>query len=143
MNVTFRALTIFEPAKTIFELVQDIIWTNLSINLASRVLTMFYNSHIMKNAQPNGGHFHDDFTLNVASRVLTRFYYSHIRKNALPLGGHVFQPTLIIFKLAQDIIGMNHQTLNVASRVKNALPPVQDIIEENLLTKFHEDRKCI
>ncbi|KAH3829531.1 hypothetical protein DPMN_131527 [Dreissena polymorpha] len=29
------------------------------------------------------------------------------RKNAPPPGGHVFQPTAIIFKLVQDIIGMN------------------------------------
>ncbi|KAH3889985.1 hypothetical protein DPMN_014052 [Dreissena polymorpha] len=38
------------------------------------------------------------------------------RKNAPPPGGHVFQPTNIIFEL------------------------VQDIIEMNFLTKFHEDR---
>ena len=59
--------------------------------------------------------FHEDRTVNVASRVLTRFYYSHIRKNALPLGSHVFQANVIIFEL------------------------IQDIIETNLLTKFHED----
>ncbi|KAH3774315.1 hypothetical protein DPMN_175694 [Dreissena polymorpha] len=75
-------------------------------------------------------------------------------------GSHVFQPTGIIFELVQDIIGMNlltkfheDQTINVASRVKNAPPLgshvfqanvtifelIQDIIETNLLTKFHED----
>ncbi|KAH3826582.1 hypothetical protein DPMN_128491 [Dreissena polymorpha] len=75
--------------------------------------------------------------INVASRVLTR-------TNALP----------------PDIIWMNllikfheHQTINVASREKNAPPLgihvfqanvtifefIQDIIETNLLTKFHED----
>ncbi|KAH3831736.1 hypothetical protein DPMN_105005 [Dreissena polymorpha] len=78
----------------------------------------------------------------------------------LPHGGCVFQPTSIIFELIQDIIGMNlltkfyeDQTINVASRVKNAPPLgshvfqanvtifklIQDIIETNLLTKFHED----
>ncbi|KAH3807143.1 hypothetical protein DPMN_135476 [Dreissena polymorpha] len=59
--------------------------------------------------------FHEDRTINVASRVLTRFYYSHIRKNAPPLGSHVFHAKVTIFKL------------------------IQDIIETNLLTKFHED----
>ncbi|KAH3707375.1 hypothetical protein DPMN_066779 [Dreissena polymorpha] len=115
-------------------------WT---INVASRV----------KNAPPFGSHvfqanFHEDWKINVASRVLTRFYYNHIRKNAPPPCGHVFQPTGIIFKLIQDIIGMNLLTK------KNALPLgshvfqanvtifelIQDIIETNLLTKFHEDR---
>ncbi|KAH3885550.1 hypothetical protein DPMN_009545 [Dreissena polymorpha] len=59
--------------------------------------------------------FHEDQTVNVASRVLTRFYYSHIRKNAPPLGSHVYQANIIIFEL------------------------IQDIINTNLLTKFHED----
>ncbi|KAH3853137.1 hypothetical protein DPMN_095659 [Dreissena polymorpha] len=101
------------------------------INVASRVLTR-------KNAPPPGGHvfqptgiifelvqdmigmnlltkFHEDRKINVASRVLTRFYCSHIRKKAPPLGSHIFQANIIIFKL------------------------IQDIIETNLLTKFHED----
>ncbi|KAH3693992.1 hypothetical protein DPMN_081431 [Dreissena polymorpha] len=113
--------------------------------------------------------FHEDRKINVASRVLTRFYYSHRMKNAPPPDGHVLQPTDIIFELVQDIIGMNlltkfHEdlTINVVSRVKNApplaairknVPPLgshvfqanvtifQDIIETNLLTKFHEDWK--
>ncbi|KAH3875589.1 hypothetical protein DPMN_038858 [Dreissena polymorpha] len=61
--------------------------------------------------------FHEDQTINVAyiigmnlpTKVLTRL------KNALPLGSHVFQANVTIFKL------------------------IQDIIETNLLTKFHED----
>ncbi|KAH3889155.1 hypothetical protein DPMN_013205 [Dreissena polymorpha] len=114
----------------------NVIGTNLltkfhedrKINVASRV----------KNAPPPGSHvfqptsiilklfqdinknnlltkFHEHRTVNVASRVLTRFYYSHIRKNAPPLGSHVFQGNIIIFKL------------------------IQDIIEINLLIKFHGD----
>ncbi|KAH3700872.1 hypothetical protein DPMN_075853 [Dreissena polymorpha] len=59
--------------------------------------------------------FHEDQTIKVASRVLTRFYYSNIRKNAPPLGSHVFQANITIFEL------------------------IQDIIETNLLTQFHED----
>ncbi|KAH3692516.1 hypothetical protein DPMN_194358 [Dreissena polymorpha] len=99
---------------------EDIIGTNLltkfhedrKINVASRVLTW-------KNAPPPGSHFHEDRTVpvNVTSRVLTRFYYSHIRKNAPPLGSNFFQANIIIFEL------------------------IQDIIEINLLTKFHDDRK--
>ncbi|KAH3882671.1 hypothetical protein DPMN_006615 [Dreissena polymorpha] len=83
--------------------------------------------------------FHKDRPIDVASRVLTR-------KNAPP----------------HDIIGMDRltkfhedHTLNVASRVKNP-PPLgshvfqakvtifvllRDIIETNLLTKFHKDWK--
>ncbi|KAH3857732.1 hypothetical protein DPMN_100345 [Dreissena polymorpha] len=118
---------------------QNIIGTNLltkfhedqKINVASRV-------HIKKNAPPPGSHvfqptgiifeliqdiiwmnlltkFHEDQTANVASRVLTRFCFSHIRKNAPPLGSHFFQANIIIFEL------------------------IQDIIETDLLTKFHED----
>ncbi|KAH3887736.1 hypothetical protein DPMN_011755 [Dreissena polymorpha] len=95
------------------------------------------------------------WTINVVSRVLTR-------KNDPSPGGHAFQPTGIIFELFQDIIGMNlltkfyeDQTINAASRVKNALPfgshvfqvnvsifeLIQDIIGTNFLRKFHEDRK--
>ncbi|KAH3809678.1 hypothetical protein DPMN_138054 [Dreissena polymorpha] len=110
---------------------QDIIRTNLltkfhedqKINVASRVLTtMFF--------QPTGIIFeliqdiigmnlltkcHEDRTVNVASRVLTRFYYSHIKKNAPSLGSHVFQANIIIFEF------------------------IQNMIETNLLTKFHEN----
>ncbi|KAH3816307.1 hypothetical protein DPMN_117820 [Dreissena polymorpha] len=129
---------VFQAKVTIFELIKDISETNLlskfhedrKINVASRVLTRFYYSHVP------------------------------VRKNASHPGGHVFQPTGIIFELVQDIIGMNlltkfheDQTINVASRVKNAPPLgshvfqanvtifelIQDIIETNLLTKFHED----
>ncbi|KAH3783307.1 hypothetical protein DPMN_161242 [Dreissena polymorpha] len=128
--------------------------------------------------------FHENRTVNVASRVLTRCYYSHIRKNAPPLGSDVFQANITIFELIQDNIETNlltkfHEdwTINVASRLltrKNAPPLmakvltriniailgklprprgghvfqptgiisklVQDIIEMNLHNKFHEDR---
>ncbi|KAH3794976.1 hypothetical protein DPMN_148519 [Dreissena polymorpha] len=133
---------VLKATKTILELIQDIIGTNLLTKfhedrktiVASRVLTR-------KNAPPSGSHvfqatgiifylaqniigmnlltkFHEDQTINVASRVLTRFYYSHIKKNATPLGSHVFQANVTIF----DLIHL-------------------DIIEKNLLTKFHEDWK--
>ncbi|KAH3872988.1 hypothetical protein DPMN_036212 [Dreissena polymorpha] len=129
---------VFQAKVTIFELIQDISGTNLlskfhedrKINVASRVLTR-------KNAPLPGGHvfqptgivfkhvqdiigmnlltkFYEKQTINVASRVLTRFYYSYIRKNAPHLGSHVFQANVTIFEL------------------------IQDIIETNLLIKFHE-----
>ncbi|KAH3857501.1 hypothetical protein DPMN_100110 [Dreissena polymorpha] len=86
---------VFQANITVFKLIQDIIETNL--------LTKF----------------HEDWTIKVASIVLTRKNAPPpvlTRKNAPPTGSHVFQPTSIIFKLVQDIIGVN------------------------LLTKFHEDR---
>ncbi|KAH3718333.1 hypothetical protein DPMN_061136 [Dreissena polymorpha] len=132
-----------QPAS--FELVQDIIGMNLltkfhedwTINVASRVLTRLYYSHIRKNAPPLGSHvfqanFHEDRKIKVVSRVFTR-------KNALPPGGHVFQSTGIIFELVQDIIGMNlltkfHEdlTINVASRVKNAPPLGSHVFQANV-----------
>ncbi|KAH3821407.1 hypothetical protein DPMN_123171 [Dreissena polymorpha] len=100
------------------------------INVASRVLTRFYYSHIRKNAPPLGSHtnlptkFHEDWTMNVASR----------EKFPAP-GGHVFKATKTIFKLIQDIIGTNLLTK------KNAPPPWWPyIIGMNLLTEFYEDR---
>ncbi|KAH3888881.1 hypothetical protein DPMN_012924 [Dreissena polymorpha] len=131
INVASRVLTrknapppgghVFKAIKTIFELIQDIIGTNLltkfhddqTINVTSRVLTR-------KNAPPPWWpyiikmnlltEFHEDRTINVASRV----------KNAPPLGSHVFQSNVTIFEL------------------------IQNINKTNLLTKFHKDwtNKC-
>ncbi|KAH3734812.1 hypothetical protein DPMN_041261 [Dreissena polymorpha] len=137
------------------EKVTNIIGTNLltkfhedrKINVASRVLTRFYYSHIWKNASPPGSHvfqptgiifeliqdiigmnllrkFHEDWTVNVASttNLLTKFYEDWkinvaSREKCPAPGGDVFKATKTIFKLIQDIIGTN------------------------LLTKFHDDRK--
>ncbi|KAH3696074.1 hypothetical protein DPMN_083537 [Dreissena polymorpha] len=105
---------VFQPNKSIFELFQEIIGTNL--------LTMF----------------HEKRTINV-SRVLTKTRVL-TRKNAPPPGGNVFQPTGTIFKLIQDIIGTNlltkfhyDLTINVASRVltRKTAPPPQG--------HFHDD----
>ncbi|KAH3872177.1 hypothetical protein DPMN_035392 [Dreissena polymorpha] len=144
---------VFQATGTTFELVKNIIGTNLltkfyddrTMNMASRVLTR-------KNATPLGGHvfpptgtifeliqdiigtnhltkFHDDRTINVASRVLKR-------KNAPPPGGHVFLATETIFKLIQVIIRTNFLTkfhedrkINVAYRVKNAPPPGSHVFQ--------------
>ncbi|KAH3786950.1 hypothetical protein DPMN_165068 [Dreissena polymorpha] len=118
-------------------------WT---INVASRV----------KHAPQPCFSSKDIIGKNLLSKVtfnLTRFYYSHITKNAPPPGSHDFHPTGIIFELVQDIIGIylltkfhEDQTINVASRVKNAPPLGVTIFEFNrhiqkthVLTKFHED----
>ncbi|KAH3730919.1 hypothetical protein DPMN_056920 [Dreissena polymorpha] len=107
-NVTSRETAtppgshVFQPTRTIFELVQDIIITNVltkfhedwTINVTSRVLTR-------KTAPPSGGHvFHPTGTIfelvqdfigtHVPTKVLTR-------KTATPPGSHVFQPTGTIF----------------------------------------------
>ncbi|KAH3804594.1 hypothetical protein DPMN_132882 [Dreissena polymorpha] len=120
---------VFKATGTIFKYVLDIIGTNL----LTKVLTM-------KNASPSGGYgfqptdiifefvqdiigmihltkFHEDRTINVASIMLTMFLlpYSHIGKNDPPLGSHVYQANVTIFEL------------------------IQEFIETNLLTKFHED----
>ncbi|KAH3896522.1 hypothetical protein DPMN_020699 [Dreissena polymorpha] len=139
---------VFKATKTIFNLIQDIIGTNLRLTK-----------------------FHEDWTINVASRVLTR-------KNAPPPCGHVCKATKTIFKLTQNMIGKNlmtkfHEdrkinvasrapppagghTINVASRVRKNAPPlgshvfqakvtifklIKDFIGTNLLIKFHEDWK--
>ncbi|KAH3699141.1 hypothetical protein DPMN_074095 [Dreissena polymorpha] len=133
---------IFQATGTIFDLFQDIIGTNLltmfhedrTINVASRVLTM-------KNAPPYGSHdlqptsiifelvqnifgmnlltkFHEDGTINVASRVFTRFYYGTRRVLARKYKEKCPAPWRPCFSCKL----------------------IQDIIETNLLTKFHEDR---
>ncbi|KAH3769479.1 hypothetical protein DPMN_170747 [Dreissena polymorpha] len=104
---------VFQATGTIFELVQDIIGTNLQtkfrddwkINVASRWSTM-------KNAPPPpppGGHVffqptgiifecvQDIIGTNLLTKVLTR-------KNARPLAAMFFKQTLSFFKLIQDII---------------------------------------
>ncbi|KAH3816540.1 hypothetical protein DPMN_118057 [Dreissena polymorpha] len=143
INLASRVLTshVFQLAGTIFKIIQDIIEKNLMTK---------------KNAPPPGGHpflnlskislgqtvqtkFHDDRKINVASRMLTR-------KNAPPPGGHVFQPTGIIFKLVQDINGINlltkfHEDLTINVTIyshirKNAPPLGSHVFQAN---KFHKD----
>ncbi|KAH3888578.1 hypothetical protein DPMN_012616 [Dreissena polymorpha] len=175
INVASRVLTrknapplvamFFKATKTIFELIQDIIGTNLLTKFhEDRKINVTSNVN-KKNAPPprwpyiigmnHFTKFHEDRTINVASRVLTRFYYSHIRKKCPSPWQTRFQANVTIFELINDINKTNlltifHKdwTINVASRVltrKNAPPPgghvfhpkgfVQDIIGMNLLTK--------
>ncbi|KAH3852967.1 hypothetical protein DPMN_095488 [Dreissena polymorpha] len=113
-----------------------------TVNVASRVLTRFYYSHIRKNAPPLGSHTnlltncHEDRTINVAFRV--HVFQANVNvppwrpcfhedwtinvvfrlKNTPPLGSHVFQAkTNLLTKIHED------RKINVASRVKNAPPP--------------------
>ncbi|KAH3867700.1 hypothetical protein DPMN_030833 [Dreissena polymorpha] len=96
---------VFQATGTTFELVQNIIGTNLLTKKNTPPLVAMTNL-LTK--------FHKDRKINVASRV----------KNAPPPGSHVFQPTSIIFERIQDIIGVSiltkfheDRTIHVASRV--------------------------
>ncbi|KAH3880063.1 hypothetical protein DPMN_003975 [Dreissena polymorpha] len=108
VNVASRVLTsknapspgdhVLQANGIIFELVQDIIRTNLltmfyddrTINLASRMQITLPGGHVFQPTETIfefiqdiiGTNmltkFHEDPTINVVSRVLTRIYYSHI-----------------------------------------------------------------
>ncbi|KAH3731209.1 hypothetical protein DPMN_057217 [Dreissena polymorpha] len=80
---------VFQPTSIIFELIQDIIGMNLltkmhedqTLNVASRVLTRFYYSHIRKNAPPLGSYvFQANVTIfdliqdNIKTNLLTKFH---------------------------------------------------------------------
>ncbi|KAH3727908.1 hypothetical protein DPMN_053854 [Dreissena polymorpha] len=143
INLIYRVLTrknalppgrnVFESTRTILQLIQDIIETNILKNFNKVLL------YIGKNATSPGGNifqhtgiildlFHEDLTI-MASIVLTR-------KNALSPGGHISRNN-VLTKFHED------WTINVTSNsvLKNALPPWQPyIVGTNLLTKFHEDR---
>ncbi|KAH3888012.1 hypothetical protein DPMN_012033 [Dreissena polymorpha] len=89
---------VFQQTGTIFELVQDIIGTNLltkfhedpKINVASRVLTrQIFMTH-------NGRQ-------TIDKRLFICFHYKHIEKTAPPPRGHVFPPIMTIFELVRDI----------------------------------------
>ncbi|KAH3702495.1 hypothetical protein DPMN_077518 [Dreissena polymorpha] len=134
----------------------------MTINVASRVLTR--DKRREKCPPPSGHIFQPTRTSKLdqdsIGTLLTKFH--NIRKymwslESSPPGGHVFQLTGTIFELIQDIIGKNllaqfhdDQTINVASRVKNALPPGSHFHEDvasrvltrqmiNIVTKFHKD----
>ncbi|KAH3694142.1 hypothetical protein DPMN_081581 [Dreissena polymorpha] len=103
---------VFQPTRTMFELVQYIMGINL--------LTTF----------------HDDRTINVNSRVKHapapggQFFSTHRnhsqisvnKKNAPTKGGHVFQPTVTDFELVQDFTNLltkfhEDRTINISSNV--------------------------
>ena len=62
-NAPSPGVHVFQPTRTIFKLVQHIIEINLltkfhedrTTHFACRVLTIFYYSHVRKNAEPPGG----------------------------------------------------------------------------------------
>ncbi|KAH3816640.1 hypothetical protein DPMN_118158 [Dreissena polymorpha] len=107
-----------------------------TINVASRVLTRFYYSHIRKNAPPLDSHFfqenvtifeliqdiiktnrltkfHEDWTINVASRVLT------MKKCPAPWQPYFSSKYIIVTNL---LIKFHEDwTINVASRVLTIL----------------------
>ncbi|KAH3837057.1 hypothetical protein DPMN_110435 [Dreissena polymorpha] len=112
---------VFQANIIIFELIQDIIETNLltkfhedwTINVSSREKIPAPGGHVFKATKTIfeliqdiiGTNlltkFHDYRKINVTCRVLTR-------KNAPPAhGGHVFQPTGIIFKFTPGCIRLD------------------------------------
>ncbi|KAH3803185.1 hypothetical protein DPMN_156886 [Dreissena polymorpha] len=109
---------VFQANVTIFELIQDIIETNLptefhedrTLNVASRVLTR-------KTAPAPGGHLHDDWATIGTSRVFTR-------NTAPPPGGHLHEDW----------------ASNVTSTVFTSFELSRGINGTNVLTKFHEDQ---
>ncbi|KAH3852951.1 hypothetical protein DPMN_095472 [Dreissena polymorpha] len=159
-NVPPLGSHVFQANIIIFELIQNIIKTNLltkfhedwTINVASREKCAAPGGHVFKATKTIFEliqdiiwtnlltKFHDDRKINVTSRVLTR-------KNAPP----PWWPYVIGMNLLTEF--HEDRTINVASRVKNAPPLgihvlqanvtifelIQDIIETNLPTKFHED----
>ncbi|KAH3841537.1 hypothetical protein DPMN_115003 [Dreissena polymorpha] len=95
---------VFQPTRTIFKLVQDMIGKNLltefhgdrTINMAIRVLTT-------KNAPPPWQ------TYIIWTNLLTKFHEDrkmNMEKNSPP-GCHGFQAAVTIFELVQYIIGTN------------------------------------
>ncbi|KAH3726211.1 hypothetical protein DPMN_052068 [Dreissena polymorpha] len=95
---------VFQANVTIFEVIQDIIKTNLltkfhedwTINVAFRVLTR-------KTALLPGGHvFSSIWTIFELAKIVTSRVFT--RNTALPPGGHVFQRTGTIFELNKHII---------------------------------------
>ncbi|KAH3888418.1 hypothetical protein DPMN_012453 [Dreissena polymorpha] len=150
---------VFLPTGTIFKFVQDIIGIN--------ILTNFHEDRTIhltprvKNALTPGSHFHDNPTINVISRVLTRKYAPPLgamtnlltrfhedrtinveyREKCPAPGGHVFQATVIIFELVQDIVETNltklHEdwTINVASIVLTR----QIMTPQKATTKAHHE----
>ncbi|KAH3825304.1 hypothetical protein DPMN_127178 [Dreissena polymorpha] len=163
-NVASRALTrknapppgghVFQPTGIIFQLFQDIIGVNLvtkfhedwTINVASRVLTRFYNSHKKPYKEKCPAPWQSCFSSKyiIGKNLLTKCHEDwkiNVASRPRPRGGHVFQSTSIIFDLVHDIIGMNlltkfheGQTINVASRVhimKNAPPLGSHVLQAN------------
>ncbi|KAH3866847.1 hypothetical protein DPMN_029970 [Dreissena polymorpha] len=121
----------FQQTRTIFELYQDIIGTNLltkfheepTIYVASTVLTrQIFMTH-------NGRQTIDKRFIQ--GNCFTCFHYIHIEKTTPPPGGHVFPPIWTIFEL--NLFTFFHYI----HLEKTAPPP--DINETNGLTKFHDD----
>ncbi|KAH3791948.1 hypothetical protein DPMN_145438 [Dreissena polymorpha] len=75
----------------------------------------------------------------MASFLLKKSLCWVIEQESLKGPKHVFQPTGIIYKLVKDIIEMNLLTKFHEDRTANEKCPPLDS-HTNLLTKFHEDR---
>ncbi|KAH3692442.1 hypothetical protein DPMN_194283 [Dreissena polymorpha] len=107
---------VFKATKTIFEPIQDIMWTNLLTKKNAPSL----GSHVF---QANVTKFHDDWAKIVTSGVFTR-------NTALPPGGH----------LHEDLASNVTSTVFTSDLVFDPVELSRSINERNFLTKFHEDR---
>ncbi|KAH3876262.1 hypothetical protein DPMN_000100 [Dreissena polymorpha] len=140
-NATYPGGHVFQPTETIFQLIQDIIETNLLTTVLTRKTAQLPCAHIFQPTETIFELVQDIINTNPENKM---YYYSHTMKNAPPPG---------------DIIGTNlltkfheNRTIHVASRVltslKNAPPSgshvcqatgtifefVQDMIATKLLT---------
>ncbi|KAH3781712.1 hypothetical protein DPMN_159615 [Dreissena polymorpha] len=154
---------VFQAKVTIFELIQDIIGTNLlskfhedrKINVASRVLTRKYRENCPAPWQPFfspiwtifelvrdinetnvSTKFHDDWAKIVTSRVFTR-------NTATPSGGHVstkFHDDWAKIVTSRVFTRNTATPSDWASNVTLHFELSQGINGTNVLTKFQEDR---
>ncbi|KAH3704994.1 hypothetical protein DPMN_080056 [Dreissena polymorpha] len=156
INVASRVLTsyitknapahcghVFQAIGTIFELVQDIIRTNVltkfhkdwTINVTFKVVRKAQTLSIFLHIQDI---FHEDWTINVTFRVLTSFHYRYM-ENA-PWWQYTIETNLQT-KFHED------PTMNQASTMltkqlfmsHNSRQTLEKIIKTNVLNKCYED----
>ncbi|KAH3876092.1 hypothetical protein DPMN_039372, partial [Dreissena polymorpha] len=124
---------VFQANATTFELIKNIIETNL-LNKFHEDWTIHVTSRV-KNAPPPGGHksnqtnlrtkFHEDWTINVARAT-----------DKLPLN-------VASRELTRQMLTPHNgrRTTDKRQSQKLTMSTCSDIIGTNLLTKFHQDRK--
>ncbi|KAH3775091.1 hypothetical protein DPMN_176488 [Dreissena polymorpha] len=153
---------VFQQTGTIFELVQDIIGTNLltmfhedlTINVASTVLTRQI-SMTHNGRQTIDKKYVCSLTLwLITTRLFTCFHYIHIEKTAPPPAGNVFPPIMTIFELAKNVTSRVFTSFFYYINLRKITPSpgghafltIRTIFELNrhiqkthVLTKFYED----
>ncbi|KAH3798848.1 hypothetical protein DPMN_152451 [Dreissena polymorpha] len=147
---------VFQQTGTIFELVQDVIGTNLltkfhedpTINVASTVFTrqifMTHNGRQTIDKWFIQGNYLSLTLWLITTRLFTCFHYIHIEKTAPSPGGYVFPPIMTIFERIRDIYKIDAKMQMTPPPGGHAFLPIRTIFELNLhiqkthnLTKFH------